>query len=56
MKPKKRLKQIEKINSNTGKKLYKKFKKEGGLKTAKVSIAAYNVAIKALKYRLIFRD
>jgi len=56
MKTIKRLKEVERINYNLGKKLYKKHKKKGGASTAKASISAFNVTIKAMRYRLLFRD
>ncbi len=56
MKTKKRLKEIENNNCTMGNILYRKFKKEGGgLEIAKTAQGCFNVALKAIKYRLIYK-
>lgn len=55
MKHKKQLKKVGKNTFKMGNKMYKKFKKEGGIEHLRASVSAYNVTIKAIKYSLIFK-
>lgn len=55
MKTKKRLREIENTNCKMGNILYKKFKEEGGLEHSKGAQGCFNVALKAIKYRLIYK-
>lgn len=56
MKTKKRLKQIENKNYEMGLISYKKFKKTGGLADSRTAQGAFNIALKAIKYRLMFKS
>ena len=55
MKDKKQLKKVRNNTFKMGTKMYEKFQKDGGIEHLRASVSSYNVTIKAIKYRLIFK-
>jgi len=50
-------KQIRKIRKNTfkmGNKMFKAYKKKGGTKQLRASVRAYDVALRAIKYQILY--
>lgn len=55
MKTKKQLRKIGDKNYEMGNHMYNTYLEKGGIEHLRASVAAFNVSIKAIKYRLIFK-
>lgn len=56
MKTKKQLKKVGNATFKMGMKMHRKFNKKGGIEHLRASVASFNVTVKAIKYRLIFKS
>lgn len=55
MKTKQQLKEVGDATFKMGMKMHDKFNKKGGIENLRASVSAFNVTVKAIKYRLIFK-